>query len=75
MTSGILSMNDPNSVGDDRDMSDKAILARYSKANLHAIVMIVPEVFQALVDIPRLIKERIKLKLRIKELEDENADV
>jgi hypothetical protein len=53
-------------VGDSRDMSDQCVMKRYSKANLHTIVMVVPEVFQALMDLPRLIKERQSLKERLK---------
>ena len=67
--------NNEDSVDDTRDMSDRCVLARYSKANLHVIVNVVPEVFSALVDIPRLVKERNELKRRIKELENEYENV
>ena len=53
---------------EDRNMSDDAILGRYSKANATSILCMDRIVFESLMDIPRLIDERKILLTKIEEL-------
>jgi len=60
-------------MNDDRDMSKEAVLKRYKIANEMAIASHSRTVFQALMDIPRLLDKIEKLEEKIK-LTQDSAD-
>ena len=61
-----MSMDEDNPANPNRDMSDFAVMRRYTEANLMAIVTSSSTVFNSLADIPRLIKERKELLTQLK---------
>lgn len=62
-----MSLDEDNPVNPNRDMSDFAVMRRYTEANLMAIVTSSHVVFNSLADIPRLVKERKELLTQLEE--------